>query len=173
MDGKTIEIMLDPIGLKRKPSSQAEIAAIRQRLRRTEVTHDGLVNAIRNGQTWMPAVMEGGTRRENFYSQQVVALDFDNECGILEPVDALQRAIDSDIEPLCLYFTFSATLDRPRYRMVWVLDEPIYDPERIRNTYSVWLQIFPEADKACKDVARMFYGGGGEVWSFPTNASMN
>lgn len=167
---KTIEIMLDPIGYKRKPG-RGEAEAIRPRLRRVKVTEDELIEAIRNGQTWMPAAMEGGTRRENFRSQQVLALDFDNDDGILEPVDAWQRAYDMDLEPFCLYFTFSATLDRPRYRMVWVLDQPVYDAEKIRDYYSGLLSLFPEADKACKDVARMFYGGGGEVWSQKSDVS--
>lgn len=167
---KVIEIMLDPKGYKQKPG-RGDAEAIRQRLTRTTVTDGELIEAIRNGQTWMPAAMEGGTKRENFHSQQVLALDFDNDDAILDPVEAWQRAYDMDLEPFCLYFTFSATLDRPRYRMVWILDQPIYDAEKIRDYYSGLLELFPEADKACKDVARMFYGGGGEVWSQRSSAS--
>lgn len=166
-----IEIMLDPVGYRDKQSAQRDAPAIRQRLRRTKLSQQALIDAIRNGQTWMPAVMDGGTRRENFISQQVLALDFDNDDGILEPVDAWQRAYDMDLEPTCLYFTFSATLDRPRYRMVWVLDQPVYDPEKIADYYSGLLVLFPEADGSCKDVARMFYGGGGEIWPLQSNAS--
>ncbi len=149
--------------------------------------------AVRRGQTWAGGCFgprRGGWGK--FESLQVCALDFDNatektihgqtvkdadghkvkrplhegEAGFLHPLDALRRCQRLKLAPLCLYFTMSAQLDPPwyKYRLVFDLGHPITDEAEAAAVTSSLLAAFPEGDKACKNINRLFFGSCGEVW---------
>ena len=44
------------------------------------------------------------------------------------------------------------------------MSEPVTDPAAMKAANVGLLALFPEADSACKDLVRLYYGSGGEVW---------
>jgi hypothetical protein len=56
------------------------------------------------------------------------------------------------------YTTASHTEANPRFRIIYVLDEPITDKQRMRQLYEGLLSIHGAADTSCKDICRLFYG---------------
>ena len=174
--------MLDPTPHAAKPEGMA--GAVRSRMRAVEMSERQLCDALERGMSVQFGVTDGtGSRSGNWVSQQCAALDFDNkrevrgddgrlrkcdlregEPGYMDPLDALQRCYDHGLPPLALYFTFSATLDHPRFRIVFLLSEPVRDPALMREANLGLLRLFPEADRACKDLVRLYFGSNGEVW---------
>lgn len=156
-----------------KPNT-AETAAITRRMQRTsplEVTPERFCKFVAMGGTWTGALFEPGNRKGwgEFKGMQVFALDFDHAVmepggGTIDPLGALDRAYGLELPPLCLYFTFSATLEHPRFRIVFAMDEPVRTAEEAKAVIFFLLKEFPEADPACKNPNRLFYGSGGEVW---------
>lgn len=186
----TFAVMLDPVAYDSKPEGQA--GAVRGRLAATDVSESALCTAIARGQSFQFGMLDGkGSKQSNWVAQQCAAADFDNktdvlgpdgkalrdennkvvkrdlepgEPGYIDPVDAVQRAYDAGLPPMALYFTFSSTLAHPRFRLVFLFDEPVTDPATMKAANLGLLALFPEADSACKDLVRLYYGSGGEVW---------
>ena len=122
-----------------------------------------------------------------FISQQVFGVDIDNatplldeegnkvkdennktvkralrpdEEGYLRPLDALRHCVGlkDDIEPLCMYATFSNAPEWPRFRLVFLLDEPVTEWSDA-ETVLLWLMSeFPECDEECKNPNRLYAG---------------
>lgn len=91
------------------------------------------------------------------------------ETGYLDPWDALDRAREQVGEPLIIYPTFSfeqvADLSQPptrcKYRLVFDVEEPIADEAKARGVLRMLLNVFPEADRACKNANRLLFGTRG------------
>lgn len=172
------ELMVDRRRYAGQPKPKGpEMGAIRNRLGRPEahvrIGIEHLDWAIRHGLTLMPGVCEGGTRAENWKSQQLWLVDFDNDQAmtargydVLDPLDALDRAFRMGLDPLFVYFTHKATVDpwNPRYRIVFALDAPVTDRSQAEGIGDMLLRAFPEADQSSCQPERMFLCPGGEVW---------
>lgn len=176
VSGAKFEFLIDKVSYKDKPRGK-EMSAIRHRLSNPDarVLTDikGLEVFIGHGYTIMPAICEGGTRRDNWTAQQLFLLDFDNDDAmrrrgfdLLEPVDALQRAFDKHLDPLLLYFSHSATVEPycPKYRMVFSLENPSSDFTYVERIGRALLDAFPEADPCSVRPTQMFLSPGKEVW---------
>ena len=108
------------------------------------------------GCTFAPAVFKDNERKkENFLRQQVFALDFDS--GITA-AEVKNRADSYRLPALFSYKTFSWTPEKDKFRVVFALDHVIYDRFTAESIIGMLMFIFPECDKACKDVSRMFLG---------------
>lgn len=109
------------------------------------------------GRTWCPAIFKDNKRKnDNWVSQQVFALDFDNG---LTPEQALTELSKYNIIPNMVYGSFSDTLELRKFRVVLVLDRVINDATTAKWITVQLMNLFGQkADKACKDSARMFYG---------------
>lgn len=171
-------LLVDRVSYKDSTKPQGyEVGAIRNRLAMPEAYTQASANEIeyliRNGCTIMPGICLGGTKLENWTGQQLVFLDFDNDeavkrrgLAILEPDEALQRACDNELDPLFLYSSHSATINpyNPRFHMVFYLSSVLRDKEKMRRVHDQLLQIYPEADPCSRDLTRMFFSPGKEVW---------
>lgn len=131
----------------------------------------------------------------DFEQLQVFALDFDNDApvigndgkpikgrkrplrpgeqGYLNPSAALRRCKSKGLQPFLLYFSFSAKKvgeaypwGWPRYRLVFDCGEPITGETEARAVIAGVLALFPEADPACKNPNRLFFGSPGAVHTF-------
>lgn len=154
-------VQLDRTPHGTKPKG-AEVGAITRRLQNSdpaEVTCEELGAAILSGATWCSACYKpnaGGWGE--FVSQQLFALDIDNAAQ-LDPLAAIHRCKSIGVEPLMIYFTFSATSDNPRYRLIIAAPDPIRSEAWARLTIGGLLDMFPEADQACRNCNRLWYGG--------------
>lgn len=158
------------IKLDRKPSDDLLVGTIRKSLDKTiEVDYYQLVNIVLES-PFTPAVLKGYSATD-WVSQQVFVLDFD---GDFTPDQFLKRlrSLEMD-EPNIIYTTFSDSPEKRKFRVVFILDEPITDfgyADSIRKSLVI---IFPEADKKCTDAPRFFYPGKKIIHSNPEPSFIN
>lgn len=113
-------------------------------------------------------------------SQQVFALDFDNETeeGPLHPGDPLYISAREAISlgkahgapPAFVYTTYSHTDSSERFRMVFAADEDITDIHKRQRFLASLMEIFSKegvclVDTHCTDPSRLFYPGKALVYT--------
>lgn len=95
----------------------------------------------------------------NFESLQVLATDHDEAA-----LEALLEDTFIQDHAALVYETVSSTLEKPRSRAVYILDQPIKKAGYARLAYRALIAHFAngepdtKADEACKDPTRFFYG---------------
>lgn len=178
----TFAVTLDPVPFSHKPRGR-EVAGVTRRMQAagaTLVTAAEFVEHVRAGKTWCGGTFspcEGGWGE--FQGQRLFALDFDNgthdrplhegDEGFLHPLAALDRCDSLQIMPLCLYFSMSATYAGDdaanvyRYRLVFDMENE-HDGRAAQAILKTLLELFPEADPACRNANRLWFGSCGEVW---------
>lgn len=143
----------------RKPSKW-EIGVISQKLQKTynfeSLEQLALHFTQPYGFSWCPAIFEGGRANNNWFSQQVFALDSDE--GIT-PKEAYQRFKSLGIAPQIVYTTFSDKPEFRKFRLIFVLSTPITDSTLAKKLTEALLNVFSEGDAACSDLSRMYFGG--------------
>ncbi|MEN8699584.1 hypothetical protein [Bacillus infantis] len=156
-----MRLLVDPISYPKKPAGY-EIGKISNRVIGHEVDIDveQLSKEILSGKTFVPATfreINGQSRRsiDNWCSQQLIALDFDE--GL-----TLEEALDDEFfrtNAAFLYTTFNHSVELNKFRVVFVLDEPVYDYNQVQAVINELMTRYPYADKSCKDGSRLFFGG--------------
>lgn len=114
-----------------------------------------------NGRPFTPALFHGGRKKENFAQEQVYALDFDDGITVEE---FLSRAERYQVLPAFIYATYNHSEDAPRFRAVFINDISVGDSQAASVILGLLHKIFPEADKCCKDVSRLYLGGKGLLY---------
>ncbi len=127
----------------------------------TEIDIDALAEETSSGRAFTPAVFHGGRNVENFVQEQVFALDFD---GGITVEGFLSRAEKRQALPAFVYATYSHSEEMPRFRAVFVHDCLIEDRQAASIVLGMLHQIFPEADKNCMEVSRIYLGGKGLLY---------
>ena len=161
-----INISLDNVGYKSKPNND-EAAKISSRIgsKSKSISYKYIYNYMevigKCGLTFCPATFNNGTRKKsNFEQMQLLVLDFDNNDPnkLITYDDVIDRAEYNELPVLFAYETLTSQ-DRDRFRIVFLNDVPIADIRAAEIALSALISIFPEADKSCKDVSKMYYGG--------------
>lgn len=159
-----VKVSLDPIGYKNKPDTKHLISKINNRIAKYPVNIDieELADKVGNqGHTFCPAIFTEQKRKaRDFSTMQIFALDFD--CGIT-PEEVKERAEKCMLPVAFMYHSFSSTIECPKFRTVFLNDVPVTERIAAEIMLNMLLEIFPEADKNCKDVSRMFFGGKGII----------
>ena len=159
-----ITLNIDSKSFQHKPDKK-ETASIQKRMssNKQQITVPEFIAAIEEGRSFKAAALNGN-KNIDWESQQVFALDIDNDeknvkkYGMLTPEDAVKRFNDLGVPPTFYYKSFSSTEEKPKFRLIFIVKNPVTDI-RIRNAIQMALMtIMPEADKACKDLSRLFYG---------------
>lgn len=114
-----------------------------------------------NGRPFTPALFHGRRRKEDFAQEQVYALDFDDGITVAE---FLSRAERYRVPPAFIYATYNHSGDAPRFRAVFINNIPIQDRQAASIILELLHKIFPEADKNCRDVSRLYLGGKGLLY---------
>jgi len=150
------KLHLDPIQYTSKPTTEAGAITNRIINHTKEITIVDLAISITNGQTWIPAYLEGGKNNDSWISQSIFALDFD--CGI--PFETLIKKLKGKgLDCTFAYSSFSSTPDIPKYRIVWQLDAVVTDMAKQKQIMKALKMILPEHDKQATAPSQMFYGG--------------
>lgn len=97
-----------------------------------------------------------GTKEKDWISQQIFALDFDT--GI-DPKVIITRCRIYSIIPNIVYSSFSDSVEKRKFRVLFILDKPVSDYKMARWAQKGLMALFPESDGACKDLCRMYYNG--------------
>ena len=163
-----IKLMIDNRPYTSKPDSK-ETACIKIRLAKPEAQKEYEINQVvecmGKGYTFTPAVLENGTKNENWVQQQLFCLDIDNEAEgeILTPDEAITLLNDKGIKVFAYYYTFSSMEDKPKFRLLFLLKEVTYKQGEAKLIIKTLIDLLPQADKSCKDLSRLFYGTNKEV----------
>ena len=107
------------------------------------------------GCTFKPAYLNG-RKSNDFISQQLFALDFDNNSDIKTE---LNRCKELNIIPCFGYITFSHTSEHHKFRLVFCNDEVIIDKSKRDKLQNSLMFAFDNCDKQTIDASRVFFGG--------------
>lgn len=144
-----------------KPSGK-EAASIHKRFH--EVTSDYRTiayNIGKNGITFAVASFYNQRTSRDFKEERLFALDFDSGITYQE----IKARIDLYHLPvLFAYKTFSWKPEHEKFRVVMGFSHTVTDLFTAQSIILILMEMFPECDKACKDPARMFYGGKGLLY---------
>lgn len=155
---KEYQVSFDKKRHLEKPTGN-EIGKINNRLYAKNISYDELAYEVGEcGCTFSPAIYNGKRRKENFIGQQLIALDFDNGVTFSE---IKCRANHYRLPILFAYKTFSYKIEHEKFRVVFALSDMICDAFTVETILVMFMKIFKECDKACKDSSRMFFGGKG------------
>ncbi|WP_312471240.1 hypothetical protein [Neobacillus sp.] len=157
-----MKIILDTVEYTSKPYGN-EIGLINNRIIRCspgEIDAVKLAEEVTKGKTFIPATFKSigdsiKRSKVNWESQQVIALDFDE--GL-----TLDEAKNDEFfkqNAAFLYTTFSHKDCHHKFRVVFVLDKPLTRYKDFENIMDSLLEQYPQADKACRDGSRLFFGG--------------
>ncbi|PEA23868.1 hypothetical protein CN923_13625 [Bacillus cereus] len=157
-----MKIILDNVEYSSKPSGR-EIGLINNRIIRCnaiEIDAAKLAEEVTKGKTFIPATFKfiGDSikrSKANWESQQVIALDFDEDLTLDEAINDIffkQHAA-------FLYTTFRHKDSHHKFRVVFVLDKPLTQYKDFEHIMDSLLERFPQADRACRDGSRLFFGG--------------
>lgn len=143
------------------PKTEARVLGARVGTEVSEVNPKQLARAIMRGQTWSPFVFNvcaDWKRRRRieglFLSCQVLGVDYDAGDSI---DDVMIRAEQLGVKFNILHHSFSSTAEHPKLRGIIFLDQVIEDVETAK-ILATGLTYALDGDKACIDVARMYYG---------------
>ncbi len=136
-----------------------EIGCVQKALKATAIDIKTLAEGMSNGCTFKPAYLNGTTSND-FISQEIFALDFDDGFTIDE---ALSRCRQKNLKPAFGYTTFSHKPDHQKFRLIFHSSEVITDRQKRDQIQIALMSIFPECDNVCKDPTRLFFGGKGLI----------
>lgn len=110
-----------------------------------------------NGFTWCPATFNGTRANKNWLQQSMFALDFDSGISISDVVSKLYSV---GLNPNIVYTSFSDTPVLRKFRVVLFVDRIIDNATEAKLMQLKLMNLFDSSvDIACKDYARMFFGG--------------
>jgi len=160
-------MMVVKIPFTEKPTG-SQIALIRKSFNNpssiVETDPEELCDFISKGFTIAPCVAVNGLKNENFVSGQLIILDIDNDNGgdIITIDEALSNLSKNGFESLLYHESFNHTEEKPKYHIILLLDEPIDDANKMSFAIVTLMSCIGQSDKACKDVARMFFTTNGK-----------
>ena len=133
--------------------------------RNKELEQVDIASALYDGHAITTCCEPQWRKVENYKCGQHIGLDFDTE-DRRSTITTLMQDSFIDKYASIIYTTPSHTPDRPRARVIFLLDTPIYQASNYALTATALLWIFGAADRQCKDAVRFFYGarpGAAEV----------
>ena len=157
-----IKISLDHVRHRSKPKFKMDVVDINNRIGKKvkaiprEFLKGYITSISKDGQSFCPATFTNGTRKTEYFEQkQMFVLDFDGKLTLQEVFD---RAEEYDLPILFSYETFDS-VNQDRFRIVFLNDVSIPDVRVAKLMLNILHEIFPEADKQCNEVARLYFGG--------------
>lgn len=176
MNNNKIKVHIDIKQYKDKPKN---FSIIKPRLQAEntirEVELSKLMNCIENGVAISPAIMHHGTKASNWSEQSLFLVDIDNHKDDEYKInlsDAIKICKENNIIPVFYYFTYNNCHDAPRFRLAFVMDEPITDSDLRFKIISTLVNLFPKADKSCTNADRIFLGTNSRVFENDLDARL-
>lgn len=157
-----LKVHIDTKSFTQKPTSN-EVGGIKTRLQKDAspsiVTVEELAQKIRTGHSISPGIMAGMSAKD-WKEQQLFLVDIDNEEAgpILRPKDAKRICEEYSLSPAFYYQTFSHSKDKPKFRIAFIMDSPIFDEDIRKRIIEILVDIFPQSDKSCVNADRIFHG---------------
>ena len=164
-----MKLLLDTKRFNKKPTPQ-DAMRLTKTLLQSEVElppYDVAVAIGDNGQSFCSALMRDANKtrsRANWRSQMLFCLDFDNNgTDLLKPHEAIAIYQKASLPPFACYETFSSTEALPKFRLMFVVKEPILDYDEAKTIVNGLARVMEGCDAldagVGRDLARLFYGG--------------
>lgn len=167
-----IKLHIDNHKLQAKPEKGSSlVGTINNRITNavSEVTTAELATLVGiEGRTMVLATMNGKRSKLNMVQQQALALDFDNkddDTGARTEGMFYQTIADTledefiKTHAAFVYKTFSYTPEWEKFRVVFILDQPLTTNGQVTGAYKHLMEMYLNADRATKDSSRLFFGG--------------
>lgn len=158
---KNILAKIDTKSYNTKPTG-CEIGLIRNRLGRiaaTETCFQDFVTAVELGKSYQSSQSTGNSAKD-WTAQNLFCVDIDNaeEGEHLSLVNIQAICHRYNVSPAGIYESFTSTVEHPKFRVIFITDEIITEENKRRDIITTLINIFPQADKSCKDGIRIFFG---------------
>jgi len=132
-------------------------AAFNAGFQNVQIENVKLLDAIYYGHAITTQHKNNWRTAENYLAGQHIGLDFDNEDSTCT-LSALANDKFISKYAALIHTTISHTPEKPRARVVFLLDEPIMQAKNYALAATALLWLFGTADRQCKDAVRFFYG---------------
>lgn len=97
--------------------------------------------------------------RKSFCAADIFALDIDDGLSLVDAINIIkQNGLAAIIAPSRSHQKVKG--EKPacdRYRIIFKLNESIYTESQVKSVFFALKKLFPSADDACKDAARLYY----------------
>lgn len=182
-----IRYQVDNKGYKSKEEAKDEYGRRALRMGKGSFTvgnFDTLKKAIEEGKSFRPGCLTG-TDAETWRSQQIIAFDVDNDVKpekMLDIYKAWDIFLAKNLPPRMIYKTFNYTEERPKFRILFLLDQEITDREKMKSYINKLLNVLEEnfayeedgkikspVDMACQDFAKIYLGTNQEIDPYDDN----
>lgn len=158
-DTLLVKCNLDTMPMNKKPD-KSEYGKMRYRMFPKQVDARQLFAGTLNGYAFTPAALSG-TGGNSWTEQRLFAVDIDNHADDENPltVEQAREIMEAHgVNPLFGYYTFSHCEAVPRFRIAFATDETVTDKADAQRITEALQSLFPDADGAAKDPARVFLG---------------
>lgn len=152
-------ITIYPQSVPQRPKSKSDFGIIRNNMKTTSGSNLDEVLSLLSAPNYnvvSPGIYDGYPTVENWRRQKLFFLDFDE--GIT-PEEVRERFQEFDITPNAFYYTFRHKPEAPRFRVILMLDDFIYNRKVAELIIDSLLIIFPDSDSNCKGLERIYLGG--------------
>lgn len=169
-----LKVLVYPKSLKDKDEAKKYTGSIKNNIKKypKEITVDKLAELMTNGYVVCLGYAdgEGSLKSGDWKYQQAYAIDIDNKGEGYLSIDKAISLAEPGLEPAFIYKTFSHTEECNKYRMVFVLDEPVNKIEDHQHILNILFEHFSDngiivADTSCTDTGRLFYPGSELVYA--------
>ena len=163
-----MQVHIDTKGYTAKPKEH--ISIIKPRLQSSSTIKDispkELISYIEQGYSVSPAVMDGkGCKAENWISQQHFMVDIDNDKD--KPILTVEKALELceryNLPPAFLYYSFSHTEQKPKFRLCFIMSETVTNTILRAAIAETLVKVFPQSDTSCTNADRVFFGTNKDV----------
>ena len=124
-----------------------------------ELPYNEFATAIYTGKPFTTWHKNNWRHSDNYLLGHHLGVDFDTEDKRSTIAHLLKDPFVQKYASL-VYTTPSHTIEKPRARVVFLLEEPINQAKNYVAAATALLWLFGSADRQCKDAARFFYGAG-------------
>jgi len=174
-----IRLHIDPKGVTAKPTNNEEWGTISNRVFQADnivlVSVHELARKIGTGHTVCPAVMSS-PKAADWQEQQIFMVDIDN-ADETQPQLSIKQALEmcdkNNLPPALYYQTFGYSTARQKYRLVFIMDKVIADPQERYIIVHTLVALFPQSDKKCTNTNRLFAGTDKKVFLHDENARIS
>lgn len=157
-DDTTYKVALAPVQQAKIPAGDPRWQAFNASFVNYELPADHVAAMLYDGHPITTWHKNSWRSTANYICGQHLGIDFDTE-DQRSTLPYLARDPFISRYAAILYTTPSHTPDKPRARVIFLLDRPLQHAVNYALAASALLWVFGSADRQCKDAARFFYGG--------------
>ena len=161
-----MKVKIDSVGYIEKPQNFGQVNNRIGNTPAKEIEFNTFCDLVGNkGHSFCVSDLKGTKRcKEEFKSQQLFGLDFDNKDNKVTFEEILKRAESYGL-PVALAYETLSSVNQDKFRVVFMTAFPVIDVRVAEVIIESLMLIFYECDRACSDVVRIFLGGKKLIYS--------